>query len=478
MCTASSPPVSQEPTLPDFREHIPTADDRGNRRWLYPQKPVGRFYQMRRWFSGFLLLVMFAGPFLRINGNPLLLLNLLERKFSIAGQIFWPQDFFLFALAMLLFLMGIMIFTAAFGRLWCGWACPQTVMMEMVFRPLEWWLEGHGSSQRAFNQPPWTRSKITKKVLKHILFFGLSFVVGNTLLAYIIGVESLWQLVTDNPWHHLSSLSAMLVFTGIFYGIFSRFREQACTFICPYGRFQSALLDENTLIVAYDHRRGEGRGTLSRTETPEARKRRGLGDCIDCNQCVVVCPTGIDIRNGTQMECVNCTACIDACDRVMDRIGKPRGLVRHASLNGIEHGERLRLTPRMKGYAVILFALSLLFGVLLFTRSDVETVLLRAPGTLYQTTPTGIINNLYLMKVINKTSKPMPIELRLEEHSGNLAVMGPPLVVPAGQLKETSVLIEIPPLGLSGHETPLKIGVYSGERRLSTVSTLFLGPRL
>ncbi len=473
--TTSSPPPASPP--PDFREHLATADDRGNRRWLYPQRPSGRFHTLRQWFSWFLLFLMFAGPFVKINGNPLLLFNLLERKFSILGQIFWPQDFFLFALAMLLFLMGIMIFTAAYGRLWCGWACPQTVMMEMVFRPIEWLLEGDGSRQRQFNQPPWTAAKIRRKILKHAIFFGLSFLVGNTLLAYLIGIESLWQLVTDDPRLHLSSLGAMIGFTLIFYGIFSRFREQACTFICPYGRFQSALLGENTMVVAYDHKRGESRGPWHRNESAEARRTSGTGDCIDCRQCVVVCPTGIDIRNGIQMECVNCTACIDACDRVMDKIGQPRGLVRYASLNGIERGEPLRLTARMKGYAGILVLLSVIFFTLLFTRSDVETVLLRAPGSLYQMTEAGNVNNIYLMKVINKTSKPEPVELHLVGREGVLKVMGPPLVIPPGQLVQTSVLVELPPSSLTGHETPLKIDVTSRGKHLATVSTEFLGPR-
>ena len=478
----SATPCNAAPLKPaskpdDFREHLATADDQGHRRWLYPQRPSGRFYTLRQWFSGFLLLVMFSGPFIKINGNPLLLFNLLERKFSILGQIFWPQDFFLFALAMLLFLTGIMIFTAAYGRLWCGWACPQTVMMEMVFRRLEWWIEGHGASQRAFNQPPWTGDKIRRKILKHVLFFILSFIVGNTLLSYLIGIESLWQLVTDDPRNHLSSLGAMIAFTLVFYGIFSRFREQACTFICPYGRFQSALLDENTMVVAYDNKRGESRGPWKKGETVTARRDGGKGDCIDCHQCVVVCPTGIDIRNGIQMECVNCTACIDACDRVMDKIGRPHGLVRYASLNGIERGEPLRITARMKGYAAILSILSLIFAALLFTRSDVETVLLRAPGSLYQTSADGNIHNLYLMKVINKTSHSVPVNLRLIGREGSLKVMGPPLVVPAGQLVQTSVLVELAPSSLTGHETRLKIDVSSEGKHLATLSTEFMGPR-
>ena len=279
----------------------------------------GRFYRGRTWLSWLLLAIMFAGPFVRINGNPLLLFNVVERKFVILGQIFWPQDMIMFAVALLIFVTGILVFTAAYGRLWCGWTCPQTVLMEMVFRKIEYLIEGDSHQQRALDKAPWTAAKIRKKVGKHAIFFGLSFIVGNTLLAYIIGTEQLFQIVTDSPAKHLEGLTAMILFTLVFYAIFARFREQACTFICPYGRLQSTLLDENTIVVAYDYKRGEKRGPWRRGQPLEQRQAAGHGDCIACRQCVAVCPTGIDIRNGTQMECVHCTACIDACDDVMDK---------------------------------------------------------------------------------------------------------------------------------------------------------------
>ena len=325
---------------------------------------AGRFLpRARTWLSWLLLAVMFAGPFIRINGNPLLLINIVERKFVILGQIFWPQDMIMFAVALLVFITGIIVFTAAYGRLWCGWTCPQTVLMEMVFRKIEYLIEGDSHQQRALDKAPWTAGKIAKKVGKHAIFFGLSFIIGNTLLAYIIGTEQLFQIVTDNPAKHLHGLTAMILFTLVFYAIFARFREQACTFICPYGRLQSTLLDENTIVVAYDYKRGEKRGPLHRGQSVEQRQAAGSGDCIACHQCVAVCPTGIDIRNGTQMECVHCTACIDACDAVMDKIGRPRGLIRYASLNGIERGERLKVTPRLVGYTVVLLALGVVLGI-------------------------------------------------------------------------------------------------------------------
>ncbi|MBN8247251.1 MAG: cytochrome c oxidase accessory protein CcoG, partial [Verrucomicrobia bacterium] len=315
----------------DFREHLPTASRDGSRRWLYPALPSGRWYRWRTLLSWALLGVLFAGPFIRIQGNPLLMFNIVERKFAILGRIFWPQDTILFAVAMLIFFAGIMIFTTAFGRLWCGWTCPQTVLMELVFRKLEHRIEGDPAARRALDAAPWSLRKLGIKGLKHGLFLALSFLIGNTLLAYIIGSDALYRIITDDPRQHLTGLGFMLAFTLLFYAIFARFREQACTFICPYGRFQSALLDENTMVVAYDHRRGEARAPWRRDESPEQRRAHDHGDCVNCRQCVSVCPTGIDIRDGIQMECVNCTACMDACDTIMDRIGRPQGLIRYAS---------------------------------------------------------------------------------------------------------------------------------------------------
>jgi cytochrome c oxidase accessory protein FixG len=474
---AGDSPVAKPVDWGDFRDHLSTADKEGRRQWLYPRQPRGRFYRARTWLSWLLLAVMFLGPFIRIKGNPLLLLNFLERRFVILGQIFWPQDMIISAVTLLVFFTGIIVFTAAFGRLWCGWTCPQTVLMEMVFRKLEYLIEGDGRDQRALDRAPWTIQKIAKKSLKHGLFLALSFIVGNTLLSYIIGVDALRQIVTDNPVRHLHGLFFMTLFTMVFYGIFARFREQACTFICPYGRFQSTLLDENTILVAYDYKRGEHRGPLRRGQTPEQRQSGGMGDCVSCRQCVNVCPTGIDIRNGTQMECVQCTACIDACDAVMDKIGRPRGLIRYASLNGIERGQRLKLTPRLIGYCVLLLGLIGLWSFLVFTRSDVEATLLRAPGSLFQQMPDGRFSNLYTVKVVNKTSRALPVEFRLEKPAGTLQVMGPAVVVPPERLVENSVLIELDPDAMKPGATPLAVGVYLDGKRVQLLKTSFLGPR-
>ena len=462
----------------DFRDHIATADQSGRRKWMYPRKVSGRFFRWRTWFSWLLLFIMFAGPFVTIGGNPLLLMNIPDRKFVVLGQIFWPQDMIIFAMALLVFLVGIIIFTTVFGRLWCGWACPQTVMMEMVFRKIEYAIEGDAPNQRALNAAPWNAEKIFKKFFKHGVFFALSFVVGNVLLSYIIGWQPLYQIIIEPPAKHLVGLGFMIAFSLLFYGIFARFREQACTFICPYGRHQSVLVDENTILVAYDHKRGEKRGPLRQAQKFGERRYAGYGDCVDCNLCVAVCPTGIDIRNGVQMECVQCTACIDACDQVMDKVGSPRGLIRYASLNGIERREPLRFTPRLAGYCVVMAVLGVVLGLMLFMRSDVETTVLRAPGSLFQQTPDGRFSNLYTVRVVNKTSREMPVELRLENPAGSLNVMGSGSIVVAPQkLSENSVLIELDPSAMKSGATPLVLGVYSGGKKLQTLKTAFIGPR-
>lgn len=475
---STTTPPEPEGGTEDFRDRLATADVEGRRRWVYARKPKGPWHRRRAWFAVFLIALMFAGPWIRIQGNPLLMVNILERRFSILGQIFWPQDTVIFAVAVLIFATGIVLFTAVFGRLWCGWACPQTVMMELVFRKIEYLIEGDAHRQRALDAEPWSARKLRLKLTKHVIFFGLSFIIGNTLLAYIIGSEALLAIQFDDPRNHLGGLAMMLLFTLLFYAIFARFREQACTFICPYGRLQSTMLDENSMVVAYDYKRGEKRGPLSRKQSSAERSTAGLGDCIACRQCVVVCPTGIDIRNGTQMECVNCTACIDACDDVMTRIGKPRGLIRYASESNIATGQPLRFTSRMAVYTALLGALTVLFFVLLATRSDVQAIFLRAPGALFQQTAEGKLSNLYTLKLINKTTREIPIELRLENLPGSVKAMGAgPLRVPAAGLAQTSVLIELDPKEVPPGGAQLKVGLYSNGRRIETIKTRFAGPR-
>jgi cytochrome c oxidase accessory protein FixG len=341
---------------------LATLDEQGKRKWVYAYKPKGKFYNIRTYLSWFYFIAFFGIPFIKVNERPLFLLNVTEAKFILFGKVFWPQDFFILGLGMITFIFFIILFTAAFGRLFCGWACPQTNFLEMMFRKIEFFIEGDGNRQKMLDRQDWNKEKIFKKTAKHVTYFLLSFVIANFFLAYIIGIDGLKKIITEPVTQHLAGFGSLLVFSGVFYGVFAFFRDQVCTQVCPYGRLQGVLLDKNSMIVAYDYKRGEPRGIAKKSE-PDI-----FGDCIDCHSCVNVCPTGIDIRNGVQMECVNCTACIDACDNIMDKIGKPSGLIRYASENSIENGEPLRFTSRMKAYTALCAVVVVILSAILFTR--------------------------------------------------------------------------------------------------------------
>ncbi|MBX7151719.1 cytochrome c oxidase accessory protein CcoG [bacterium] len=454
-----------------FRDRVANIDKSGHRIWIYPKKPKGTFHRLRAWFSVLLIAIMIGVPFIQYNGHPFVLLNVVERKFILFGLAFWPQDFHIFALAFLSLIIFIVLFTAVFGRVWCGWACPQTVFMEMVFRKIEYLIEGDAAQQRTLDASPNTPEKILKKTIKHIIFFVLSFVVGNILLAYIIGVDALGKIIIDPPQEHWVGLFFMTAFSLIFYGIFARFREQACIYVCPYGRLQSVLLDKNSIVVAYDFKRGEPRGAVTKNSSEH------LGDCIDCKLCVQVCPTGIDIRNGTQLECVNCTACIDACDAVMEKIKRPKKLIRYASINLIAQGQKFGITPRIILYSAILTVLLSIVTVLLLTRNDIEATVLRAKGSLYQVSENGNISNLYTANIVNKTFNSLPMAIKLENAEGVVKLIGyDDLVLPPDALIEVTFIIELKASSVTKPNTPIKLGLYSGSIKLEEIQTAFIGP--
>ncbi len=469
-----------------FRDRLATVSETGSRNWIYAKKPSGRFYNARTIVSLFLLVFFFSGPFITINGNPLLLLNILERKFVIFGVAFWPQDLHLLVFGMLSFIVFVVLFTTIFGRLFCGWACPQTIFLEMVFRKIEYWIEGDASAQIRLKKAPWTANKILKKGSKHLIFYGLSFLISNLFLAYIIGKNQLFEIITDPPSEHIAGLSAMIIFSGVFYGVFAFMREQVCHFVCPYGRMQSVMLDNNSINVMYDYKRGEDRATIGDRKKVIAGKasladlgfseNADFGDCIDCYKCVRVCPMGIDIRNGTQLECVHCTACIDACDSVMDKIDKPRGLIRYASENSIREEDRKIFTPRVFGYSAVLFVLLSTFIALMSIRSDLETTILRQPGTLYQELPDNMYSNIYEIKVINKTFDIKDYTLRLTAPEGELISLGNVESVEPQNLAEGRFMVKLNENQLTGLQTDLTFEVYSGGEKIETITSGFLGP--
>ena len=458
-----------------FRDSISTVDEEGKRNWIYPKKPSGKLYNVRTWVSYLLLILLFSGPFLRINGKPFLLINILERKFIIFGQVFWPQDFYIFVLVMLAGMVFVVLFTVIFGRLFCGWVCPQTIFMEMVFRKIEYWIEGDFRQQKKLNKQKWDSEKIRKKGLKHSIFFLISFLISNIFLAYIIGSDELLAIITDSPSEHIKGLISILIFTGVFYWVFSWFREQVCLIACPYGRLQGVMLDKNSIVVAYDYIRGETRGKFKKGEDREQSKK---GDCIDCHQCVDVCPTGIDIRNGTQLECVNCTACIDACDQIMEKINLPKGLIRYDSEEGITKQKKKVFSTRTIAYSVVLALIVVAISILLAFRTDVDATILKTTGQEYQKRENGMVSNLYNYKIINKTFEDINAEIRLIDKNGTVELIGnKAMVIPSEGIAEGTFFLVLNMSDLEERKSKLKIGIYDKKGELlDKVKTSFLAP--
>ena len=469
----------ETPKNEQFRDSIGTINKEGKRSWVFPKKPSGRFYKYRTYVSYFLLAILLSSPFIKINGNQFLLFNVLKRKFNIFGFPFWPQDFHLLVISMIIGVVFIILFTVVFGRIFCGWICPQTIFLEMVFRKIEYWIDGDRGKQIRLKKQPWDAEKIRKRVLKWIVFFIISFLIANVFLAYLIGGDTVIDYITGSPFDNLHTLISLLIFTGVFYFVFAWFREQVCIIACPYGRLQGVLLDNKTINVAYDFVRGEKTEGRAKFKKNEDRAATGKGDCIDCMQCVHVCPTGIDIRNGTQLECVNCTACIDECDDMMEAVGLPKGLIRYASEDNIEKKSPFKFTARMKGYSAVLFILVGILIGMLFLRNDVEATILRLPGQLYQHKEGGMISNVYTFKVINKTTKDIrDVSYKLLSHKGSIElVTHKDFMVPKQGLAEGTLFIEIHSSLMEKDKIKLKIGVYSGDTLIETTKTNFLGPR-
>ncbi len=460
----------REVTDDSFRNTISIVEKDGHRKWIYPKKPKGRFYTARTVVSWILLLVLFGVPFIKVDGQPFFLFNIVDRKFIIFGQIFTTQDFYLFGLLMISVFVSLFLVTAVFGRVFCGWVCPQPVFLEMVFRKIEYMIEGDYMRQMELNKSHWNANKIFRKGLKYLIFFALSFLIANIFLSYIIGIDELWKIINEPVSQHLTGFIAITIFTLFFYWIFAWFREQACILVCPYGRMQGVLLDKNTTVIAYDYKRGEPRGKL----TEKADK--GLGDCIDCNQCVVVCPTGIDIRNGTQLECINCAVCIDACDSIMDKINLPRGLIRYDSMEGIKTGHGFKWTPRVIGYMSVLLVLLSVTAYLFASRKDVDVNILRTPGLIYQNQGDDKVSNMYNFKMSNKTFSEIPLTFALSGAEGEIRLAGSEFSLKPMEIHEGTLLIVIPKANIKKLNTPVSIVVSGNGKVIDEVKTTFIGP--
>ncbi len=460
----------------EFRDHIATVDEKGKRVWVYPKKPKGKWYKRRQIVAYLLLAFLFIAPHIKVNGHQLLLFDIFHRKFIIFGKVFWPQDFYLFAIGAILSIIFIITFTVIYGRIFCGWICPQTIFMEMVFRKIEYWIEGDWTHQKKLNKAPWNTEKIRKKVLKHVIFWGISFLIANTFLAYIIGADELWKIQTDPIKKHIGGLIAIIIFTSIFYGVFAFLREQVCTTICPYGRLQGVLLDPNSMIVAYDYKRGEPRGKYKKNEN---RKEAGKGDCIDCKQCVYVCPTGIDIRNGTQLECVNCTACIDACDHMMESVGLEKGLIRFVSENGIKERKGFQWTRRVIAYTTLLSGMLLLMIYLLVARKDFEATVLRQRGSTYQITQDGMVSNIFKIGLTNKTKNTYKISLKVDGiPKAKIKLAVPKLILDEEEREIERFIVELPMDEIKHGKRDITIVIIGNGKEIHRIKTKFIGPLL
>lgn len=462
--------MSQSPA--NFRNELSTLTEDGKRRkWIYPRVIKGKLYQYRSWLSYFFLTLLFAAPFLTLNGEQLILLDVLERKFVFFGLVFWPQDFYLFVLALLAFIVFIVLFTVVFGRVFCGWACPQTIFLEMVFRKIEIWIEGDQFKRKKLDEESLNGKKIFKKTLKHSIYLLISFLIANIFLAYIISSKTLLKIITEPVSLHLSGFVSICIFTLVFYLVFSRMRELVCTVACPYGRLQGVLLDNQSIIVAYDYERGEPRG----------KRIKGVeniaGDCIDCKLCVDVCPTGIDIRNGTQMECVNCTACIDACDMVMEKIHRPLRLIGFKSEDEITTRQKFQVSRRIYAYSAVLTVLIAVLSYLLITRSEIKTTILRASGTLYQINEADkTVSNLYNAELINKTNKAIRFNILPDDPEVKIKYIQAQDSIGYGKVVKLTFFVIMPNKHITKFKSRISFKLMGNGKVLDKFKTTFVAP--
>jgi cytochrome c oxidase accessory protein FixG len=383
---------------------LPTLNQDGTRRWIRPRLSRGPWMR-RRFLVGWLLILVFVTlPHARVGGKPAILLDVAQREFTVLGHSFLASDGLVLMLALLAIFATIFLLTALVGRAWCGWACPQTVYMEFVFRPLERLIEGPPAEQRRLDR----EGPNARRILKFGATGLVAAFLANTFLAYFVGWDALVRWMTHSPFEHPAPFLVMLVTMTLVIIDFAWFREQACLVACPYGRFQSALLDADSLAVGYDARRGEPRGKPARAGASPS------GDCIECSACVITCPTGIDIRDGLQMECIGCTQCIDACDAIMARVGKPKGLIAYTSQAKLRGAKARVFRPRLLAYAAIALVAAGALAWRVAAQSPVDVTLLRRTETPFAVVADGRVSNLVRIKVVNRSREPRAFRLGIE----------------------------------------------------------------
>ena len=462
-------------------EVLSTMRQDGSRRWLYPTLSQGRFLTARRGVAYLLIALFFLLPVVHINGEPAMFLDIVHRRFALFGGVFYATDTALLMLLGLTLVLGVAWFTALFGRVWCGWGCPQTVYLEFVFRPIERLLEGKASQRKRRDEKEMTFDTAWRKVVKWGLYVLIAAAMAHTFVAYFVSWDKLLEWMTGPPAEHWGFFVLMALTTALIVFDFGYFREQMCTITCPYARLQSVLMDRDSLIVSYDPGRGEPRGRRDRTQREQEKQGLAidLGDCIDCGACVRTCPTGIDIRDGLQLECISCTQCVDACDRIMDSLNKPPGLIRYTSENALEDEETSIVRPRMILYTVLLAVLSglLIFGI---SRTDgYEVSLVRASGAPFATLPDGQISNRVKLRMQNRTgqARTMDVEI-LEPEGASVRIVGPQKIELApSQMKRFDVWILVPRQAFEQGRSRAKLRIGDGTEDLDRVVTFpLIGP--
>jgi cytochrome c oxidase accessory protein FixG len=443
------------------------------RKKIYPREVHGLFAALRVTGVSTLLGLYYIMPWLMWDGHQAILFDLPQRKFYILGMVFWPQDFIYLTLLLVIAALSLFFFTALAGRLWCGYACPQTVWTE-AFLWIERKVEGSRAQQMKLDKMPMNREKFSKKFTKHFIWLAFSLYTGLTFVGYFTPMRELVASIPTfnfGPWEMF-----WIIFYGFAtYGNAGWMREQVCTYMCPYARFQSAMFDNNTLIISYDEKRGEPRGSRKRGVSPE---EVGLGSCIDCSICVQVCPTGIDIRDGLQYQCIGCAACIDACDDVMEKMGYEKGLVKYTTENMLQGQHTNFLRPRIILYALILISITIGTFVGIFNRNPLELDIIRDRNSLYRETGMGMIENVYTLKVINKDLSAHEYRLTAQGIEGlKLNISKPKIYVESGDVMEVPVSIEVDPETLKKRTSQLFFELEAIDADLKvTEEARFLGP--